>query len=230
MKTVPTLINDGPALIQSGLVHKVYQPDTSGPHPTAVLLHGYWGNEDVMWIFGRTLPPDWLIIAPRGIAQEGDGRYSWQPRAPREWPSLEKFETAAAALSHFIQALPLLYQADSRQIHFMGFSQGAAAALATAVLHPGSIQAIASLVGFMPQPAAGQHSLAGLQDLPVFMAAGTQDERVPLATARASAQTLRAAGAALIYREYDVGHKLNAQGMRDLRDWWAEVNGRTGGG
>ncbi len=223
MKDKPILVDHGPALAQSGLVHRALLPGTSGPHPTAVLLHGYWGNEDAMWIFARTLPPHWLIVAPRGIAQEGDGRFSWQPRAPQEWPTLEQFDTAVSAITQFIHTLPALYNADLRQIHMMGFSQGAAAALATAVHHPGWIQAIASLVGFMPTPAQRTVPPNTLQDLPVFMAMGTQDKRVPLATARASAQAVQATGAALTYKEYDVGHKLNAQGMCDLKNWWGSL-------
>jgi len=220
MKDKPFLVDCGPALAQIGLVHRVFLPDSPGPHPTAVLLHGYWGNEDAMWVFARSLPSHWLIVAPRGIAQEGDGRYSWQPRAPQEWPTLEQFDTAVSAITQFIHALPALYNADLHHVHIMGFSQGAAAALATAVHHPGWLQAIASLVGFMPMPAQRTLPPNTLQDLPVFMAAGTQDERVPLATARTSAKAVQAAGAALAYKEYDVGHKLNAQGMRDLKNWW----------
>lgn len=224
MKDKPFLVDRGLALAQTGLVHRVLLPDPSGPHPTAVLLHGYWGNEDAMWVFARSLPPHWLIVAPRGIAQEGNGRYSWQPRAPQEWPTLDQFDTAVSAITQFIHALPGLYNADLRQIHVMGFSQGAAAALATAVHHPGWIQAIASLVGFMPTLAQRTLPPNILQDLPVFMAAGTQDERVPLATARASAKAARAAGAALAYKEYEVGHKLNVQGMRDLKNWWGSLS------
>ncbi len=222
------LVDHGPALGQAGLAHRALRPYTTGPHPTAVLLHGYRGNEDVMWIFARALPPHWLIAAPRGIAQEGDGRFSWQPRAPREWPALEQFDTAVSAITQFIHALPGLYDADLRRIHLMGFSQGAAAALATAVRQPGWIQAVASLAGFMPAPAQRTLRPDALQGLPVFMAAGRRDERVPPAIARASAQAVQAAGASLTYKEYDVGHKLNTQGMRDLRNWWHSLPAAPG--
>ncbi|HIP71545.1 MAG TPA: hypothetical protein EYH05_09140 [Anaerolineae bacterium] len=225
MKDKPFLVDRGLALAQTGLVHRVLLPDSAGPHPTAVLLHGYWGNEDAMWVFARSLPPHWLIVAPRGIAREGNGRFSWQPRTPQEWPTLEQFDTAVNAITQFIHALPALYNADLQQIHMMGFSQGAAAALATAVRHPAWIQAIASLVGFMPTPAQRTLPPNVLQDLPVFMAAGAQDERIPLVTARSSAQAVQTAGASLTYKEYDTGHKLNAQGMRDLKNWWGSLSG-----
>ena len=43
--------------------------------------------------------------------------------------------------------------------------------------------------------------------------------RVGLDAREALAQT----GAAITYREYVVGHKMTAQGMRDLAAWLAEV-------
>jgi phospholipase/carboxylesterase len=56
----------------------------------------------------------------------------------------------------------------------------------------------------------------------VFTAHGTDDETVPLPFARAARNDLTRAGAEVAYHEYEgVGHKLNAQGMRDLSEWLA---------
>jgi predicted esterase len=58
--------------------------------------------------------------------------------------------------------------------------------------------------------------------MPIFIAVGKGDETIPYAKAKQAADVLRAAGAGLTYHEYDTGHKLNAQGMRDLTGWWSE--------
>ncbi|MCZ7666338.1 MAG: hypothetical protein M5U34_03425 [Chloroflexi bacterium] len=63
---------------------------------------------------------------------------------------------------------------------------------------------------------------AVLRDLPIFMAVGKQDPLIPYAHAQTCAHTLEAAGANLAYHEYDTGHKLNSQGMRDLKAWWRQ--------
>jgi phospholipase/carboxylesterase len=186
------------------------------------MLHGHLGNEEVMWIFAQTLPPDWLVIAPRAIIPVSENSYTWLPRTENEWPSLEQFGGAVSAVTHFIHALPKLYHADRNRIYLMGFSQGAAVAFATAISQPGWIKGIASLVGFMPLGVESAVTKAALSNLPVFMAVGTQDERIPLAVAQASAEAARAMGAFLEYREYETGHKLNAEGMRKLKNWWAE--------
>jgi phospholipase/carboxylesterase len=216
----PLLISEGAGYEASGLVHRMQQPATAGPHPTAVMIHGRAGNEDVMWVFGRALPPGWLVVAPRAIKNDSDGGYSWHPRQADEWPSLSLFDEAVAAVHRFVYALPDLYQADLNRLYLMGFSQGAAVAYATALRHPGLVKGIAGLVGFVPTETEAAVADAPLQHLLTFIAAGREDERIPLSVSQQAAEVLRAAGADVEYHEYDTGHKLNAQGMRDLKAWW----------
>ena len=219
---MPQLVTQGPAVEEAGLVHRVLQPSGEGPHPTVVMLHGRAGDEDVMWVFAQTVPKDWLLVAPRAIKADPDGGYSWHPRHEDEWPPLNHFDEAVSAVTRFIYALPQLYNADPDNVYLMGFSQGAATAYATALQQPELVQGIAGLVGFVPTEADAVLATEPLDGLPILMAVGKEDERIPYAISQASAQTLRNAGAELKYYEYDTGHKLNAQGMRDLKRWWAE--------
>lgn len=216
----PIAVTDGEAVAISGLVHRVWEPVAAKPHPTVVMLHGRSGSEDAMWIFGRTIPTGWLMVAPRGIKPDPSGGYTWYPRARNEWPTLEQFEEASQAVHQFVRALPQLYNADPRQVYLMGFSQGAATAYATAIRHPGSVQGIAGLLGFIPVECGAIQENSPLMTLPIFMAAGKRDPLVPLSRTVSCAQTLYMAGAQLEYYEYDTGHRLNAQGLRDLKQWW----------
>lgn len=191
------------------------------------MLQGKGGNEDVMWIFARALPKEWLLVAPRAIHDDGDGGHSWYPplptRLPTRWPTLTQFDPAVAQLHQFIHTLPSLYNADLSQLYLMGFSQGAAAAYALALQHPQLVQGIAGLVGFIPTDCDDTVSIAPLSGLPIFMAVGLQDETIPVSRSQACATTLRFAGADLDYNEYKTGHKLNAAGMRDLAAWWETI-------
>jgi predicted esterase len=85
---------------------------------------------------------------------------------------------------------------------------------------PGLVQGIAGLVGFVPVESDAAVETRALKRLPIFMAVGKEDTLIPFKRTQSCALTLRSAGADLDY--YDTGHRLNAQGMRDLKAWWGE--------
>lgn len=218
----PQLVASGPALQATGLIHRVQEPTGPGPHPTVVMLHGRSGSEDVMWIFRKTLPANWLVVAPRAIEHDPRGGYSWFVRLDDDFGDLAAFQPAITAVVDFIHTLPRVYNADPEQVYLMGFSQGAATGYGIAMTQPGLLQAIAGLVGFVPDNCAEDADLSALRELPIFMAVGIDDERIPYERSLGCAAVLRAAGANLTYREYPTGHKLNGQGLQDLQSWWLE--------
>ncbi len=222
MEKKPTLIDSGQAFEQTGLVHRVLTPEGTGPFPTVLMIHGRLGNEDVMWIFARTIPANWQIISVRAIFSEEDG-YSWNEPLGR-FPTLDEMDDAVTAVTHFIKTAPDIYPIDRSQIYMMGFSQGAATAYSTAIKQADLVKGIAGLVGFLPEAPDELIATAPLQNLPIFMAVGEKDDTIPLEVARRSGELLRAAGAWLEYREYATGHKLNGQGMRKLQSWWEEAS------
>jgi phospholipase/carboxylesterase len=189
------------------------------------MLHGRAANEDVMWIFAPTVPEEWLLVAPRAIVPDPQGGFSWRLQRRDEWPTLTEFDVPVGAIVDFITALPELYNADLSRLYLMGFSQGAAASYAVALRHPQWVRGIAGLVGFVPMECEDLQTASALEGLPVFMAVGVEDERIPYSRSLACAQTLNLAGADLDYHEYAMGHRLNTEAMRDLKAWWQRVAG-----
>ena len=225
----PQLVDSEADLREMGLVHRVAEPAGAGPYPTLVMLHGRYGDENVMWLFRQAIPAHWLKIAPRGIVEGPSERFSWVPREDNIWPELDQFDPAADAVHKFLSSLSRVYNSDPQRLYLMGFSQGAATAYAVAMRYPGLVQGIAGLVGFVPEGCEEMPCLSALQDVPIFAAAGKRDPLIPLERAQQSAAVLRRGGAKLMYREYDVGHKLNRQGMNDLRTWWQGIDRNPGG-
>lgn len=218
LTNTPQLVQTGPEWFEAGLAYRYQMPDGPGPYPTAVMLHGRMGDEDVMWIFRKSVPRPWLVVAPRAPVANRDG-FSWLIQPPDAWPDLSHMRPAADALARFLRALPRLYNADPDRLYLMGFSQGAAVSIATALIHPTLVRGVAALVGFAPDVA--ENELAGrLDGLPVFFATGTRDQTVPYAVAQRSVALVRATGADVEYHEYPIGHKLPAAGMSDLRAWF----------
>jgi phospholipase/carboxylesterase len=216
----PRLVESGEPFRRAGLLHRVLQPPGEGPHATVVMLHGRSGNEDVMWVFRRTVPKEWLLVAPRAIKEDPQGGYSWRLREKEEWPTLAQFDVPVGAVVDFIHALPDLYAADLDNLYLMGFSQGAAMAFAVAIHYPRLVKGVAALVGFLPMDCDDIAVVEPLADMPIFMAVGKEDERIPYERSVSCAHSLHLAGADLEYHEYETGHRLDRQGMRDLQQWW----------
>jgi phospholipase/carboxylesterase len=200
------------------LIHRAHLPAGTAPFPAVVMIHGWLGNEHVMTIFERTVPEGVAILSPRGPLAD-DGGFGWfADRA-----SASDFAHGLESLYEFVRRLPEAYPLDPARIYLMGFSQGAAMGYGLALKEPKLVAGLAALAGFLPPPASGWTEPGRLAGKPVFIAHGTQDERVPVAEARRARDGMASAGAEVTYREYPTGHKMNAQGMRDLKHWLAAV-------
>jgi phospholipase/carboxylesterase len=201
---------------------RVREPEGEGPHPVFLLVHGWTGDENSMWIFSSRLPANHLLIAPRAPHSEGRGGYSWHFREGDRWPSIDDLRPAVDAL---IEILSPEYFPGGEFSAFrtVGFSQGAALIYSLAFFHPSRVVSMAGLSGFLPDGAENLAENKPLNRKPVFVAHGTQDERVPVERGRKAVQILEQAGAHVTYCEDDVGHKLSLTCFRALESFFKEI-------
>lgn len=183
-------------------------PNQEGIYPVLILLHGWTGDENSMWVFEARLPNDAIIIAPRGIYPSPLGGYGWQKYSGDNWPVMEDFQLAINSILDLI-LMPHSTQADFSQLSLVGFSQGAALAYAFAIEHPKKVSAIVTLSGFLPNDVESSLKHIDLQGLPIYITHGNQDELVPVDKARYAVEILSLAGAEVSYCEENVGHKLS---------------------
>ncbi len=115
--------------------------------------------------------------------------------------------------------LPEVYPVDASRIVLMGFSQGAAMCYALTLASPTVVAATAALAGFLPDLARQWIIPGRLDGKPIFIVHGLNDTTVPIEEAVRAREALALAGANVSYHEYAIGHKLSAQGMRDLKVW-----------
>jgi len=201
----------------NGWVVRYRLPKGDQPHPIVLLLHGWTGDENTMWVFGSHLPEDAILIAPRAPHPASQGGFSWrifEPGQPR--PTIEDFRPAVDALMALITAWPLSLQANYDDLRIVGFSQGAALAYTFTILHPERVRACASVAGFIPQGAAELLHANSLDGKQVFISHGASDKIVSVERAREAYQLLKGAGADVTYCESDVGHKLSIDCFRGL--------------
>lgn len=187
-----------------------------------LLLHGWTGDENSMWVFARKFPADLWIAAPRAPhPAEGSG-YSWRAIQPgtRGLPTLSDLKPAADSLIHLVDDVSASIGVDAEQFDLAGFSQGGALVNALTLLHPERIRRAAVLAGFMPGGVDDWLARRVLADKPIFVAHGTQDELVPLERAQQSVKLLQQAGARVTFCEAEVGHKVSADCLRGLETFF----------
>jgi phospholipase/carboxylesterase len=210
------------------LIHRVQMPPEASagqPAPVVVMVHGWKGDETVMWIFKQTIPPSVAIITPRAPLAVDDGGYGWYRRDESELqPEADSLWAGRDQLEGFLADLPQYYPINPGRLVLMGFSQGAAVCNTLVLTRPGLVQGMASLAGLIPEVVA-ETAQGDLDGLPVFIAHGTQDETVPVAAARQAREVYTRLGAQVMYGEYPTGHKLTTQAMADLKQWLAQVIG-----
>lgn len=200
------------------------RPASEPPARLMLMLHGWTGDENSMWVFGRDLPPNYLLLAPRAPHAAQPGGYSWRPyvEGTHGRPSAEMMRPSAEALIRLVDEYSASVGVDAAQFDVMGFSQGAAMTNLLSLLYPQRIRRVGVLAGFVP---GGLDELAAARPLagkPFFVAHGTQDELVPIERARQSIALLETAGAQVTYCEAEVGHKVSADCMRALKKFFQE--------
>ena len=200
------------------------RPATHKPARLLLLLHGYTGDENSMWVFARDLPSHYWMVAPRAPHFTEPGGFSWRPPQPGTFgrPSLDQLRDSAEALIALVDAYSAPAGLDASTFDVMGFSQGAAMSNLLAFLYPDRIRKLGILAGFVP---SGLEELVPQRPLlgkPFFITHGTKDEMVTIDRARASIALLEQAGAQVTYCEDEVGHKVSVTCLRALRDFFSD--------
>lgn len=192
----------------------------------------------VIWLHGIGQDaPTLMPLAETMDLAEGRIRNVF-PRAPRLAQTLAGQTTARVWFGQSILRvdqvdLPSLYAAEaqlaelidaearevtSERVALVGFSQGAALALATALRHPRRLGGLAVYAPFMPSqlPLADTISPAGA-DLPIWVGHGRDDMVVPIVAGIRLHLRLRRWGQDITWHTYPGGHELSAKAAEDLR-------------
>ena len=197
---------------------------TSSSPRLLLLIHGWTGDENSMWVFVRNFPSEYWMIAPRAPYVTEPTGYSWRPphSGPRGGPGFEDLRPAAEALISLVDAYAAQNKIDAHQFDVMGFSQGAALTNTLALLYPERIRRAGVLAGFVPVGSESVLEKRPLNGKPFFVAHGTLDEMVKVEYARQSIQLLERAGAKVTYCEDEVGHKVSANCLRALERFFSD--------
>jgi phospholipase/carboxylesterase len=105
-----------------------------------------------------------------------------------------------------------------------GFSQGGAIAFQTGLRHPERLAGIMALSTYLPiaNTVAAERSAAN-QDVPIFMAHGTQDPVIVLSRATSSRDRLVELGYSVEWHQYTMPHSVCPEEIRDIGEWLRKV-------
>jgi phospholipase/carboxylesterase len=236
------------ATSHAGLIYRVRRgtwnnpPLLVGPRgPLILMLHGLFGDENVMWLFDHALPRTATVISPRALFATAAG-YSWARSVSHGEVEQADFTAAIESLQRFIPEMIQRYEVEAQPVIVMGFSQGAALSYALSLTQPEWLHGVIALAGFMPYDASHstrrapdalhrtgrEWSEAESKSVPrhgYLIIHGVDDDIVPIALAREARSELEARGALVEYHEYPGGHKISAQGLTDITQWIKRILG-----
>jgi len=187
-----------------------------------LLLHGWMGDENSMWMFVRNFSTDIMMVSPRGVVPVREGGYSWRTIQPGTWgmATLKELRPAAEGMVSFLDDWTTSIGMKVDQFEVMGFSQGAAFTYSLASLFPARIRRFAALSGFIPVDAQALFTPEQFSGKPVFISHGRQDEKIPIEQSRQAVRKLEAAGAKVSFCESDAGHKVSINCLKELEKFF----------
>lgn len=112
----------------------------------------------------------------------------------------------------------------ANRILLAGFSQGGAIALHTALRQKQTLAGVLALSTYLPlKPLLATEKTAANQNTPIFMAHGTFDEVISLATCQLSVEALEAQAYPLEWHEYPMAHSVCPEEIDDIRTFLLRV-------
>lgn len=207
------------------LEYLIRQPSKQNEKPPLlIMLHGYGSNEQDLFSFAGELPEEFMIISARAPLSLGFGSYAWYSinfEADSEnFSNLEEARAALQRIDLFLEELIDKYNPDPNKIYLMGFSQGTILSIAYALNHPGRVQHVLALSGYVNEKLiVGPLEPGTFGKLDFFVSHGSVDQVIPVEWARNTPDFLKKLDIDFTYKEYPVGHGVAPQNFFDMLSW-----------
>ncbi len=207
----------------------------TGPDPThaVIWLHGLGADASDFWpiVPELALPPSiaWRFVLPNAPVRNVTVNGGMPMRAWFDLYALDRLlPVDSAGIGASCAALEALIEREEQlgiardKIVLAGFSQGGAIAARTALLAERPVAAVLALSAYLPS-AESVNPTAAAAELPCFVAHGRYDEVLPFWLGLQLRYELKAAGCAVQFREYEMGHQVCAQEIVDIAGFLVAV-------
>ena len=210
------------------LLHTVHVPAGRGPFPTILALHG-WGASahDLIGLAPQIQRGEVVFLCPQGpvVLEPAPGQraFGWFPLTGGGQVDAASIVAARGVLEAFLQDALERYPIDPQRLVALGFSQGGVMAYDLALGRPERFAALVALSSWLPDAV-----LEGLPEsdaraaLPTLLMHGSKDPMISIENAQAARSRLGELGIDAAWGEYEMGHEISPQALRDLLGWLAQ--------
>jgi len=207
------------------LLYTAHVPGGAGPFPTIILLHG-WGASahDLIGLAPILYRGRAIVLCPQGpvALQTGPGTlgYGWFPLSQGRPADPTAIRIAHGLIETFIADACERYPVDRSKLVLAGFSQGGFMAYLIALADPARYAGLLALSSWLPDELAEQITPQPAHAaLPTLVIHGSKDPMVPIDRAYASRDALLRLKVPTVFREYEMGHEIRPEALREIVDW-----------
>lgn len=206
------------------LVERSLPPRQETPRkPLLVLLHGIGADENDLLPLARYLDPRLHVVSLRAPRDYVVG-YAWFPIEFRAdgsvIPDVAGARDALARLTRWIEDAPERLGTDPARTILLGFSQGAMMSLGVLSTAPERLAGVVALSGrFAPALFPATAPDGAIARVPLLVAHGTLDDVLPIEHGRGVRDAFAARTADFTYREFPVGHGIDAREIELVAQW-----------
>jgi phospholipase/carboxylesterase len=192
------------------------EPRAPGLSRTLVLLHGFGADEHDLLELGHILDPRLRVVSLQAPVSMGGHQRAWYPLSQDVRGHLVADPAAVqAGLAAAIDAIEEVARSSPRPF-LLGFSQGGGVSLSVLLTRPALVAGALSFSGALQPLSAVSPQARGK---PLFAGHGRQDPVVSLSRGLRVKEAAQEAGLALAWHEYDMGHQIIPEELKDAQAW-----------
>lgn len=206
----------------AGLTYLVKEPTVkSDEAPLLIMLHGYGSNVQDLFGLSGYIPAKYRVLSVQAPITLSQGSYAWyhlDMAGGKPKYSFAEAEKSRKQIAQFIDEAKVKYK--SKQVHLLGFSQGAIMSYSVAFTQPDKVKSIAALSGrILQEVSSAVKPNNQLQQLNVFIGHGKNDNVLPISYGKEALDICTRLNVKLSYNEYNMVHEINQQELNDIVYW-----------
>jgi phospholipase/carboxylesterase len=202
-------------------------PAVADGAPVLILMHGRGADPADLASLRPWIADGTSLVLPRAPFPASAWGYgpgwAWYRYDGEDRPAQDSFRASLSLLDDLLDNLPRRLGYQPGPVLVGGFSQGGTLALGYALANPGKVRAVLNFSGFLPDHPDVPVTPDAVRGTRFFWGHGTGDPNIPFQLAQRGRRALTDAGADLDARDYDMGHAISAEELKDAVGWMATI-------